>query len=171
MVDTNSWEFVFIIFLWLIFPLHLVDVTETQPAKSAGQQAGGDVKSQGIKFIISGAISAVVDLGLTQLCQFVFGLGPVGARTIGFIFGTITAYLINRRWTFQAEPSKKRFIQVAVLYTITYFVNIGLYKAGFHLLEGHMAEVLASGISFVIAQGIATVINFIVQRVFIFNKN
>ncbi|MDO4909743.1 MAG: GtrA family protein [Corynebacterium sp.] len=130
-----------------------------------------DVASQGIKFIISGAISAVVDLGLTALFQYKFGFGEAGARTIGFIFGTIVAYMINRRWTFKAEPSTKRMVQVAILYCITYFVNVLGYKYGFIGLRSlGLAEALATLIAFCAAQGTATVINFVVQRVWIFNN-
>ncbi|ADK27902.1 GtrA family protein [Corynebacterium pseudotuberculosis] len=131
--------------------------------------SSASVASQGIKFIISGGISAVVDLGLTYLCQIVFGFSAAGGRTIGFIFGTITAYLINRRWTFQAEASTKRFLQVAVLYTITYFVNVGGHSLLFSLLTHYgVSEQIALVIAFVISQGTATVINFFVQRIFIF---
>ncbi|MDO4910726.1 MAG: GtrA family protein [Corynebacterium sp.] len=130
------------------------------------------VATQGVKFIISGVISAVVDLGLTALFQYKFGFGEAGARTIGFIFGTICAYMINRRWTFKAEPSVKRMVQVAVLYTITYFVNVLGYKYGFIGLTGlGLANAYATLIAFTVAQGSATVINFVVQRVWIFNKS
>jgi len=127
------------------------------------------LQTQAGKFIISGAISAVVDLGLTWVLQIFFGAGPVLARSVGFIFGTITAYLINRRWTFQAAPSTRRFLMVAALYTITYFVNVGLHAVLYRLFSGwEWNDSLAIVVAFVIAQGTATVINFIVQRVFIF---
>ena len=127
------------------------------------------LQTQAGKFIISGAISAVVDLGLTWVLQIFFGVGPVLARSVGFIFGTTTAYLINRRWTFQAAPSTRRFLMVAALYTITYFVNVGLHAVLYRLFSGwEWNDSLAIVVAFVIAQGTATVINFIVQRVFIF---
>lgn len=130
---------------------------------------GMTLKTQAGRFIISGAISAVVDLGLTWVLQIFFGAGPVLARSVGFIFGTITAYLINRRWTFQAQPSMRRFLMVAGLYTLTYFVNVGLHALLYGLLTGwDWNETLAIVVAFVIAQGTATVINFVVQRVFIF---
>lgn len=130
--------------------------------------ANNSMGTQGAKFIVSGGISAVVDLGLTYLFQILLGLPATAARTIGFIFGTLTAYLINRRWTFQAEASTKRFLQVAALYTVTAVVNIGGYKLLFWLLSDHLPDRAALLIAFVIAQGTATVINFFVQRIFIF---
>ncbi|MGP6175085.1 GtrA family protein [Corynebacterium sp. A21] len=143
-------------------------------AKLARAQARADnsdnrLITQGIKFIISGGISAIPDLGITFILQTFFGVGPVLARTAGFIVGTLTAYFINRRWTFQAEPSKRRFAAVALLYGITWGVNVGLHQLGFHLFTGWgLSDGLAIVCAYVIAQGVATVVNFVVQRTIIF---
>lgn len=126
------------------------------------------MKTQGYRFIISGIISAVVDWGVTALVQLMFGLPAGRSRLVGFICGTITAYMINRRWTFESEHSWKRMAQVAVLYTITGWFNTTFYAIGFHKLETFMPALLATMIAFVIVQGIATVINFFAQRMFIF---
>ena len=93
------------------------------------------------------------------------GLPPVVAKAIGFICGTTCAYIINRRWTFRASPSTARFIAVALLYCCTFFVNVGIYTWLAHVWEHTF---LNSLIAYVIAQGTATVINFVVQRVVIF---
>ncbi|MBX8996092.1 GtrA family protein [Corynebacterium testudinoris] len=144
------------------------NVSASAPAAAAAAE-GKDLKTQAVRFIISGGISAVVDLGLTWVLQVFFGAGPVLARSVGFIFGTITAYLINRRWTFQAAPSSKRFFMVAALYTVTYFVNVGLHAAFYRLFTSwDWGSTLAIVVAFLIAQGTATVINFVVQRLFIF---
>ena len=142
----------------------------TEPAAEPDVEITGmTLKTQAIRFIISGVISAVVDLGLTWALQIFTGAGPVLARSVGFIFGTLTAYPINRRWTFQAKPSYKRFFMVAGLYTLTYFVNVGLHTVFYRLLTGwDWSDSLAIFVAFVIAQGTATVINFFVQRIFIF---
>lgn len=152
-------------------------VEAMDPLATSLVQAQGDASaaskstlgSQAIKFLISGGISAVVDLGITYVLQIVFGQVAFVARTFGFIFGTATAYFINRRWTFQAEASVKRFLQVALLYTITFFVNVGGHQLLFGFFSDHgLGQRLAVVCAFVIAQGTATVINFFVQRLFIF---
>lgn len=124
-----------------------------------------DLKTQLIRFVVTGAGSAVLDFGLTLCLQYVVGTPDWVAKAFGFILGTTVAYLINRRWTFRAEPSAARFIAVVILYLVTFAVNVGLYS---WLSSLWPQTALYSAIAFVIAQGTATVINFVVQRVVIF---
>jgi len=124
------------------------------------------LKIQLIRFIITGCLSAVVDYGLLLLLSYL-GLNPTVAKGISFICGTVTAYMINRRWTFQAEPSRKRLIAVIILYGVTFGLNVGIFHITYKatLFLGHF---WAKTIGFVIGQGVATLVNFVVQRTVIF---
>ncbi|AHC23132.1 hypothetical protein TS71_22310 [Mycolicibacterium neoaurum] len=122
------------------------------------------LRVQATRFVITGGLSAIVDFGLYVL-MLQLGLHVNVAKTLSFIAGTTTAYLINRRWTFRAEPSRARFIAVMVLYALTYAVQVGINYLFYLQFEGRPWQV---PVAFVIAQGTATVINFVVQRTVIF---
>ncbi len=122
------------------------------------------LKTQVLRFVITGGFSAIVDFGL-YIALLAAGLHVNVAKTLGFIAGTTTAYLINRRWTFQAPPSRARFVAVMVLYALTYVVQIGINYLFYLEFAGRPWQV---PVAFVIAQGTATVINFVVQRAIIF---
>ena len=122
------------------------------------------LKTQILRFLITGGFAAVVDFGL-YVAGLSVGLNVNVAKSLSFVAGTATAYLINRRWTFQAPPSRARFVAVCMLYGLTYAVQVGINYVFYMQFEDQPWRV---PVAFVIAQGTATVINFVVQRAVIF---
>lgn len=130
---------------------------------------GLDLKTQILRFVMSGVLAAVVDFGLMWILLNLVDFTSFWAKTFGWIAGTITAYMINRRWTFQAEASVRRLVAVAALYIITFITQVGIFEVLLPVLYDldWPASVAQFG-AFVVAQSVATVINFIVQRAIIF---
>jgi putative flippase GtrA len=131
------------------------------------------LRTQLVRFVLTGGLSALVDFGLLVLLMHGFlgvpGLGHTAAKALSFVAGTTTAYLINRRWTFVAEPSRRRFAAVVVLYALTFALQVGLFSLLFdELTAQHLPLRVVQLVGFVVAQGVATTVNFIVQRGVIF---
>jgi putative flippase GtrA len=126
------------------------------------------LRTQLVRFVLTGGLSALVDFGLLVLLMHV-GLGHTAAKSLSFVAGTTTAYLINRRWTFVAEPSRRRFAAVVVLYAVTFGLQVGLFALLFDALTAqHLSLRVVQVVGFVVAQGVATTVNFVVQRGVIF---
>ncbi|HKN99356.1 MAG TPA: GtrA family protein [Pseudonocardiaceae bacterium] len=122
------------------------------------------VVDQAIRFVLFGVLSAGVDFGVYQLFLHVGTWADV-AKAISFVCGTITAYALNRRWTFGSAGGAAPATRFALLYTVTFFVNVGVNAAGLRLLAPYGWHV---PVAWVIAQGTATVINFVMLRTVVF---
>jgi putative flippase GtrA len=116
------------------------------------------------RFVAIGVLSAAFDFGIYHLLYTV-GLFPSVAKAISFICGTTTAYLLNRRFTFQSAGGGARVAGFVLLYGTTFVINVGTNALMLAVLPAMPLRVSAA---WVIAQGLATVINFVMLRTVVF---
>ncbi len=122
------------------------------------------VKSQLGRFVLVGTFAALVDYSV-YLALLALGANVHLAKGISFIAGTTTAYLLNRRWTFDSAGGPARFAGFAALYGSTFFVNVGMNALALALLPETSWRIT---LAWVIAQGTATTINFLMLRTVVF---
>ena len=117
------------------------------------------------RFVAVGLVSAVVDFGVYHLL-LALGTWAPAAKAVSFILGTTTAYLLNRRFTFaRRRGGRARFAGFVALYGTTFALNVGVNTLALALLP---AMPLRTSAAWVLAQGVATVVNFVMLRTVVF---
>ncbi|WP_246388816.1 GtrA family protein [Corynebacterium incognita] len=129
---------------------------------------GTSLRTQLTRFVGVGIFTALLDWGLTMLL-INFGVPRGSAKAVGWVFGTIAAYLANARFTFGSKVSGRTAVAVGLLYLSTFLVQ----NIMFRITEAPLVALGLEGgvmntVSYVIAQGVATITNFAIQRAFIF---
>lgn len=118
------------------------------------------------RFVAVGVLSAVVDFGIYRA---LLGLGTWvhAAKGLSFVCGTVTAYLLNRRFTFSATGGRGRLAGFVLLYGTTFALNVGMNALMLAVLP---AMPLRVSLAWVIAQGTATAVNFVMLRTVVFRS-
>ena len=80
---------------------------QPDPAVASAERVQLPLGTQLFRFVLAGTVSALVDYGLLVL-GMALGLGHAPAKAISWVFGTITVYAINSRWTFDGGGSKRK---------------------------------------------------------------
>nr|WP_218891487.1 GtrA family protein [Actinomycetospora corticicola] len=130
------------------------------------------LRAQLVRFVLIGGVAACVDLGIYQLLLALGVWAPL-AKGVSFILGTTTAYLLNRRFTFASSSGGgAKFLGFVVLYGSTFAVNVGVASLVLHLMDAPSVNppLIASLLSWFVAQACATTINFVVMKWVLFRS-
>lgn len=136
--------------------------------KSEVPTASPGLLTQLLRFVLIGGFCALVDSGLYWLLLQA-GAWVHLAKGLSFIAGTTTAYFLNRRFTFTAaqKGGAGQLGGFVLLYTVTFFVNVGTNALALSLLPDLRWRV---AIAWIVAQGTATSINFIMLKWVVFRE-
>lgn len=129
------------------------------------------MKKQLVPFIIVGIGCAVLDFGVTLSLTELTALSRDLSKALGWVVGTIVAYVLNSRFAFHAQVNVKKAGAVLLLYGCTFAVQLLLYRWS----EGPLVALGLTNpwkdlVAFIIAQGVATITNFVLQRRVIFKE-
>lgn len=115
---------------------------------------------------LSGGIGAIVDYGSLLLFVAV-GVWPEWARGLSFACGSTTAYLLNRRWTFESRRNTREVLLVAAIYGSTFLIVLGVNAVALCLLPSPWWPIT---VAWVLSQGVGTTFNFGAQRWLVFAR-
>ena len=120
------------------------------------------IKRELNKFLFAGLAAVGTDLLVYYLLLNL--LSTEMSKGISFIIGSVVAFVINKYWTFEKpEKSYKEMIRFGVLYLTTLGLNLMTNK----IVLDYTDIVL---VSFIVATGISTILNFVGQKWWVFNK-
>lgn len=121
------------------------------------------IKVQFLKFLISGFIGTGVDY-VFYIFFLNFGILLSSSKTISFIIGNFTSFIINKFYTFDKKAwSKAEIVKYIILTLVVLFTNVSVNKISVMIFNNIQ-------ISFVIAVGCHLIVNFIGQKIWVFNK-
>ena len=129
------------------------------------------------RFIVSGLCAVGTDMFFYYLLSWFMGLSV--AKGISFCLGTVTAYLMNKYYTFgQKQKSWREIGRFAVVYAVSLSANISVNFISLYVLAGGtlVGETFWGAdvhklLAFLLATGTSTCINFIGQKFWVFKPN
>ena len=72
----------------------------------------------GSRFLVVGALSTLIEVGVFNLLVFVWGWDVVAAKVVASLVALVNAYIGNREWTFRHRDRRGRVSEV-VLFLVT----------------------------------------------------
>lgn len=120
-----------------------------------------EVAGQGLRYLVTGSLAAVVDIGVFALLLRQDMSIPLAA-TISFAAASVTNYWLASRFVFRARRSAAGYLRFLVFALLGLAMNVSLTAvlAAYTPLPPVLAKVVAIGITFVF--------NFTMNSLFVF---
>jgi len=121
----------------------------------------------GIKYIISGSISAVILLGILYVLTDIFGMWYITSDIIAFSVALIVSFVLQKFWTFRDDDlgrMRKQFAIYASLGVVNFFLNPALLYIVVEYL--HIWYILAQAL----VTALLAILNFMLNKFIIFKK-
>jgi putative flippase GtrA len=117
-------------------------------------------------FLIVGVMTVVVDY-MVYWGFVLSGFWLTGfSKALGFLAGSVFAYLANRLWTFSDRNHRAgSWVRFAALYALTLFINIYINESMLDLTTEFHHSIQ---VSFLLATGVSAALNFLGMNYFVF---
>ena len=115
------------------------------------------------RFIVVGGSSTAIDFTLYMLLSYAV-LSPSPAKFISMCCACTFSFFLNRQWTFrdQRRISAAQVLRYAAVQAVNIAVNVGTNALVLWATEG--AKIFA----FLVATGVAMIVNFLLQKFLVF---
>lgn len=116
-----------------------------------------------IRFIIAGAICTILDFVIYYVLSIKIKI--TYAKLISTTVAAVFSLIINKNWTF--EYGNRIDIMLLLRYLLCQCMNITI-NVTINTMVYYVTQLKV--VSFIVATGIATIVNYILQKVFVFNE-
>lgn len=124
-----------------------------------------------IKFVIVGVINTLVGSGAMFLLYNFAGCSYWFSSAANYVIGGIVSFFLNKYFTFQnKERSFSQVVKFIICVAVCYFIAYGLAKPVAEILLEAQSTAIKENVAMVAGMGIYTVLNYIGQRFFAFEK-
>jgi putative flippase GtrA len=128
------------------------------------------IKLEFAKFLVVGSLTVGFDflvyLGLMSAAITTTDI----AKLLGFLSGTIFAYVANRLWTFKSQNEvaiASSLWRFSLLYSLTLLVNVAVNSVFLGFLNGKSYQIQHA---FLIATCLSALLNFLGMKYFVFKS-
>ena len=120
-------------------------------------------------YLIFGGLTTVVSLASFWLCTYPLGINVLISNVISWICAVTFAYFTNAKWVFEAKPAThaevfRQFVSFYAGRLATLGVEELIFLVFVTLLHGN--EMIVK----IIAQVVVVVLNYVVSKLFVFQK-
>lgn len=78
------------------------------------------------RFSVVGIINTAIDFLMFTLSQSFFGLGYSISQIIGYSFGVLNSFVLNKKWTFHDKSANKKTFHELVQFVIVNLVSLSI---------------------------------------------
>lgn len=120
-----------------------------------------------IKFCFVGVSNTAVTFCVFFVLSKILGLNYLFSSFVGYTFGVINSFILNKKWTFNDRNS--RFVLQFMRFSIVNIVSLGINLAIMYIcVERFFISIVLAQI---IATGFTTVVNYLGSKAIVFEFN
>lgn len=128
----------------------------------------------GSRFLVVGALSTLIEIGVFNLLVFAFGWDPVVSKIVASLVALVNAYIGNREWAFKHRDRRGRvselvlFLGVNLVCTLLGAGIVWLGVEALTAISGHATGALGLNIVNLISIVIVVLIRFVLYHKVVF---
>ena len=125
-----------------------------------------------LKFLLVGIANTIVGCGIMFLLYNVAGVSYWISSACNYVAGGILSYFLNKYFTFQnKQKSFKQVVLFILNLAVCYFIAYFCAKKAVYFLFSNTSEKLRGNIALLSGMCLYTGLNYIGQRLLVFNSN